>query len=203
MSNTNRTNAKKRKSNYNADRGCFLSQDGQRYIYRYWDDILKCMREETLVVGVDITHDLAMILDEIDHSIDLNDRYQLELRDPGFDSKLSDYNSDNKDSVNPWDTIADKNSTPEEALLSEPEPEKPQVLVIRRVIEEDCTIEQQNLFFEHFGMGTTLEAIRQAEVVKTGKSLSHNAIPNRKNKIIDKSAKALGVKRNKRQKKAK
>lgn len=201
MSNTNRINAKKRKSGYNADRSCYLTQDGQRYIYKYWDDNLKCMREKTLVVGVDISQDLAMVLDELDHAIDLNDRYQSELRDPRFDTMVSDYNSDNKDAVNPWDTIIDRTGNPEEALLARSEPEKPQVVIIRRIITEECTIEQQNLFYDHFGMGTSLEAIRQTEVAKTGKPLSHNAIPNRKNKIIAKSAKALGVERNKRYKK--
>ncbi len=47
-------------------------------------------------------------------------------------------------------------------------------------------------------MGTQFEEMRQAEVEQTGKLPSSAAMTNRKNKIIDKAAKALGVERVKR-----
>ncbi len=34
----------------------------------------------------------------------------------------------------------------------------------RRVIDEECSDSQQDFFFEHFGMGTSLEDMRQAAV---------------------------------------
>ena len=47
-------------------------------------------------------------------------------------------------------------------------------------------------------MSKSLEEIRQAEAVKTGKLPTSAAMTNRKNRIIDKVAKALGVEREKR-----
>ena len=66
---------------------------------------------------------------------------------------------------------------------------------MRRVIDEECTESQQEFFFEHFGEGTQLEEMRQAEAEQTGKLPSPAAMTNRKNKIIDKVAKYFGVER--------
>ena len=134
--------------------------------------------------------------------MDLQDRYEGELRDPLFDAKVNSYKADpdNEDAVDPWDTLADKSDTPEDAMFTEPKPENLQAVEARRVIDEECTDAQQDFFFEHFGMGTPLEELRQAEAEQTGKLPSSAAMTNRKNKIIDKAAKALGVERVKRHK---
>ena len=76
-------------------------------------------------------------------------------------------------------------------------------LDVRRIINEDCTEAQQELFYSHFGEGTQLEEIRQTEVEQTGKLPTAQAMTNRKNKIIDKVAKSFGVERVKRRKSAK
>lgn len=184
---------KKRKSGYNSKRDCYLSSDGKHYCYRYYDASLDRMVTKELEIGRELSEELAKFLDSNDHDMDLNDRYAHELRDPRFDAMLSDYNADTENAVNPWDTIADSNKNPEEALVFEPEQENPLIVSIRCVIEEECTVAQQDLFFEHFGLGTSLETIRQSETQRIGKKLSHNAIPNRKDKIVKKVAKKLGV----------
>ena len=140
-----------------------------------------------------------------DHNMDLNDRYQDELRDPLFETKVNSCNADpdNEDAVDPWDTLADKSGNPEDAMFAEPEQENPQVAEVRRVIDEECTESQQNFFFKHFGMGKQLEEMRQAEAEETGRLPSSQAMTNRKNKIVDKAAKALGVERIKRRKSSK
>ncbi len=71
---------------------------------------------------------------------------------------------------------------------------------MRCVIDEECTEAQQDFFFEHFGEGTQLGEMRQAEAEQTGKLPSSAAMTNRKNKIIDKVAKSFGVERVKRHK---
>lgn len=187
-------------SNFNAKRDCYLSEDGKRYTYRYWDDDLKCMREKTLVVGIHITLEFAMTLDEMDHRMDLNDRYENELRDPEFEAKLNKHLANNDDTTDPWDMLVDRHGSAEDTLLYEPEPENPQAVEARHVIDEECTETQQNFFYDHFGMSKPLEEIRQAEIMKTGKSLTATAMTNRKNKIIEKTAKSLGVERVKRHK---
>lgn len=191
---------KKRKSGFNPNRGCYFTADGKYYCYERWDDDAKCMVTQRLEVGKDLSLELTIMLDESDHDSDLKDRYENELRDPLFDAKVNSYKADpnDEDAIDPWDTISAKGSNPEDSMFSEPEPENPLAAQVRRVIDEDCTEAQQNFYFEHFGMETQLEQMRQAEAEETGKLPSSQAMTNRKNKIIDKAAKALGVERIKR-----
>lgn len=109
-------------------------------------------------------------------------------------------NPDSEDAVDPWDTLADKGGSPEDAMFAEPEPENPQVAQVCRIIDEECTEPHQDFFFEHFGEGTQLEKMRQTEAEQTGKLPSSATMTNRKNKIIDKVAKSFGVERVKRHK---
>ena len=130
-------------------------------------------------------------------AIDLQQGRCVRLRQGDLNHNVTVYN---EDAVDPWDTIADKSGSPEDAMFAEPEPENPQVAQVRRVIDEECTESQQDFFFEHFGEGTQLEEMRQAEAEQTGKLPSSAAMTNRKNKIIDKVAKSFGVERMKRHK---
>lgn len=193
---------KKRKSRFNPNRTCYLTADGKYYCYERWDDDAKSVVTQKLEVGKDLSLELTIMLDDSDHDMDLIDRYEGELRDPLFDAKVNSYKDDpnNEDAVDPWDMIADKSGSLEDAMFVEPEPENPQTVEARRVIDEECTESQQNFFFEHFGKGTPLEEMRQAEAEQTGKLPSSAAMTNRKNKIIDKVAKSFGVERVKRHK---
>ena len=68
-------------------------------------------------------------------------------------------------------------------------------------MDEDLTKEQQDLYFQHFGMGKQLEEIRQEEIAVTGRDKSLQSVGNRKNKIIKKVAKRVfGVEPIKRKK---
>lgn len=196
---------KKRKSNYNPNRTCYLTADGKYYCYECWDYDAKCVVTQKLEVGKDLSLELTLYLDQSDHDMDLNDRYQDELRDSLFDAKIKSYksDSDDEDAVDPWDILADKSSSPEDILFAESETENPQVAHVRKVIDENCTESQQKFFFEHFGMGKQLEEMRQAEAEQAGRLPSSQAMTNRKNKIVDKVAKALGVERIKRRKSSK
>ncbi len=114
--------------------------------------------------------------------------------------KINSYMVDPKSgkNIDPWNAIPDKSGSPEDAIFAKPEPENPQTAEVRRVIDEECTEAQRDFFFEHFGGGAQLEEMRQAEAERTGRLASAQAFTNRKNKLIDKTAKALGVKRVKR-----
>ena len=194
--------SKKRKSNYNPNRACYLTADGKYYCFEILDIDTGRMITQKLEVGKDLSKKWTIFLDEFDHDMDLQDRYESEQRDPLFDTKISNYKADpdNEDAVDPWDTLADKSGNPENILFSEPEQENPQVAQVRCIINEDCTEAQQELFYSHFGEGTQLEEIRQTEAEQTGKLPSSQAMTNRKNKIIDKVAKSFGVERVKRHK---
>lgn len=194
--------SKKRKSRFNPNRNCYLTADGKFYCYERWDDDAKRVVTQRLEVGKDLSLELTLILDESDHDMDLQSRYEDELRDPLFDAKIANYKADpdNEDAVDPWDMIADKNDTPENHLFAEPQFENPKVAQVRKVIDEQCTEAQQEFFFKHFGECVQLEEMRQAEAKQTGKLPSNQAMTNRKNKIIDKAAKTFGVERVKRRK---
>ena len=190
-------NSKKRKSGFNPNRTCYLTADGKYYCYERWDDDAKCVVTQRFEVGKDLAVELTIMLDESDHDMDLQDRYEDELRDPLFDAKVNSYKADpdNEDAVDPWDMIVDKGGSPEDAMFAESEQENPQVVEARRIIDEECTESQQDFFFEHFGKGTPLEEMCQAEAEQTGKPLSSAEMVNRKNKIIDKMVKFFEVER--------
>lgn len=198
-------NSKKRKSGFNPNRSCYLTADGKYYCYEYWDPETERVVTQKLEVGKDLSLELTLYLDRSDHEMDLQDRYEGELCDPLFEAKVNSYNADpdNEDAVDPWDTIADKSGSPEDALFTEPESENPQVAQVRRVIDEECTESQQDFIFSHFGMGKQLEEMRQAEAEETGKLPTAQAMTNRKNRIVEKVAKSLGVERVKRRKTSK
>lgn len=195
--------SKNRRSSYNPNRACYLTADGKFYCYEVWDAEKKCIVTQKLEVGKDLSVELTILLDESDHDMDLADRYESELRDRDFDELQEKHTAQSDESVDPWNTIADKGNSPEDILLADPEPENPQAAVVRSVIDEQCTEAQQELFFAHFGECRQLEEMRQAEAERTGKEVSPQAFTNRKNKLIDKAAKSLGVERVKRRKSTK
>lgn len=190
---------KKRKSNYNPNRASYLTEDGKYYCYEIWDPDAKCMVVQKLEVGKDLSVEWTLFLDRADHAEDLHDRYQKELRDQLFDAKVARYKADpnDEDAVNPWEAVGDRKSSVEATLFGEPEPEKPEISAVRGVIDQ-CSEAQQDFIYRHFGMMQQLEAIRQAEAAQTGKLVSSVAMTRRKNKILDKVARALGVERAKR-----
>ena len=127
--------SKKRKSGFNPNRTCYLTADGKYYCYERWDDDAKCVVTQRLEVGKDLSLELTIMLDESDHDMDLQDRYESELCDPLFDAKVNSYKADpdNEDAVDPWDMIADKGGSPEDAMFAEPEQENPQAVEARRM----------------------------------------------------------------------
>ena len=192
----NKNSKKNRKSNFNSNRPCYLSADGKFYCYEVYDPETDRVVTQKFEVGKgDYSVDWTIFLDETDHDMDLNDRYQQEFKDPLFEAKAESYKADpeNEDKVNPWDTIPDKSASPEEVLFSEPEAENPDAAKVREVIDTRCTARQQELFFSHFGEGKKLEQIRQDEVAKEGKEKKLQAIVNVKNDVIKKVSDALGV----------
>ena len=194
--------SKIRKSTYNPNRTSYLSADGKFYCYEVWDPDQHRVVTQQLEVGRDLSLELTLFLDSSDHDMDLSDRYQGELRDPLFDerSRRHQIDPEMECACDPWGAIADRAGSPEDVFFAEPEPEDPMAVQVRRVIDEDCTGAQQEFFFEHFGCCTQLEEMRQAEAARTGKLPTAAAMSNRKNKIISRAARALGVERAKRHK---
>jgi hypothetical protein len=189
-----------RKSCFNPNRGSYLTKDAKFYCYDVWNDEIKQFITYRLEIGTDISPELAAMLDASDHELDLQDRYDADNRDAQFAAKVKTFDDD-ENGINPWDLIADHHAAPEETLCAEKEEtENPQAAIVRRVIEEDLSPAQRDLFFAHFGEGRTLEELRQEEAARTGRLPSAAAMTNRKNKIVSRAAKALGVEPIKRHK---
>lgn len=115
--------SKKCKSGFNPNRTCYLSADGKYYCYEVWDDDAERVVMQKFKVGKDLSVELAIMLDESDHGINLNDRRERELRDPMFDAMVNSYkgNLDDEDADDPWNTIIDKSESPEDMLFAEKE----------------------------------------------------------------------------------
>lgn len=190
---------KRRKRKYDENRDTFFSADGKYYCYKYWNPAEECVVTQKLEIGKDLTMDLTLFLEESDYDMDLNDDKQDALQDPLFKSNVQQHyaNCGNENTVDPWDKLANRRDSVEAVLF--PEPENPEIALVRHVIDEECTEAQKDLFYMHFGMKIQLETIRQAEAARTGKLVSNAAFNNRKNKILNKVAKALGTERAKRQ----
>ena len=190
---------------YNANRPCFLSDDGRYYCYEVWDPDQKKNVIQRHEIGTDgFTEEWTIFLDETDHEHDLNDRYQRELQDDLFQQKLQAMETADEEDIdstlNPWNDEHLSSASPEQILFAEPKKENPQAVKAREVVDTQFTDAQKDFYFDHFGMDRQLEEMRQEEAQKTGKLVSNGAMTNRKNKMLDKVAKALGVKRVKRHK---
>lgn len=193
-------NEAKNKPFYLPHRACYLTEDGKYYCYERWDEDAKRMVTQEIEVGKDLALDITLILDELDHDEDLKEYYARKARNRAFDHALETYQSkpNSEDSIDPWETVGSKGSSPEDMLFVAQEAENPQVAQVRAIINEKCTEEQKKFIADHFGKQMQLEQMRQAEAKVTGKLPSAPAMTQRKMKIIDKIAKALGVERTKR-----
>lgn len=190
----------KYKASYNPDRECYISADGKYLCYDTTD--LDTRRTVTLKyeIGKDgITEELTFLIDDINHEQDKVDRKENDLKDPLFEAKRKRYEADpdGDDATDPWDTV----SRPQDSPDYEEEPENPDAVKVREVVDSAFTADQQELYFSHFGEGKQLEEIRQEEVAASGKDKSLQSVLNRKNKMIKKVAKqAFGVEPVKRRK---
>lgn len=187
---------KKRTNSYDANRQCYLADDGNAYYYDRLNPETGRYERIPLTVGRDgITEEIILLLDSMDHDEGLNNRYEYEHRDPLFEAKRDRYEADpdSEDAVDPWDTVSRPEDDPANIICADEEEENPDIARVREVIDNRCNERQQNLFFSHFGEGKQLEEIRREEVVASGKEKKLQAVLNVKNDVIGKVADAFGV----------
>ena len=186
---------KEYRAHYNPDRECYISSDGKYICYDTID--LDTHRPVTLRYEIGkngITEELTFLIDDMNYSDDLSDRYYNEAKDPLFEAKRKKYQATStaEDNVDPWDTLSRPQDEPD--FNPDSQPENPDLTKIRRSVEEDLTSEQQDFYYQHFGMEKQLEEIRREEAAESGRDKSLQSVLNRKNKIIAKVAhRAFGV----------
>lgn len=192
----NETKKKKRTSNYDPNRQCYLANDGTAYYYERFNPDTGRYERIPLAVGKDgITEEIILLLDSMDHDEDLGNRYENEHRDPEFEAERISFEAapSGEGATNPWNRISRPEDDPAEIICAEDKPENPDIARVRGVIDTKCNERQQNLFFSHFGMGKQLEEIRKEEVAASGKEKKLQAVLNVKNDVIGKVAGAFGV----------
>lgn len=185
---------------FNPNRPCFLSEDGRFYCYEVWNSEQNRVVIERHEIGQDgFSKEWIIFLDETDHEHDLNDRYQDELKDSMFQDKRKRRANapmdENGETSDPWDDPRLSTASPESELFAEPKKEDPKVAIVCDVVEKQFTDAQKDFYYDHFGAGRQIEDIRQEEGSRTGKLPTSAAMTNRKNKMLDKVAKALGTQR--------
>lgn len=186
---------KKKETKYkvlcNTENEYFISADGKTLCYRFVD----CTGKSVIVeyeIGMDgITEEFTFMLDDMYYREKQVERKEEELKDQVFEIKRSQYESNPDGAIDPMETLSRPQDSPE---YEEDKVENPDVAKVRQVVDTAFTEEQQDLYYRHFGMREQLEHIRQEEVLTTGKSKTHQAMLNRKNRLIKKVAKqAFGV----------
>ena len=83
-----KNDSKKCKIGYNPNRGSYLTSDGRYYCYERWDDEAKFTVTQRFEGGKDMSLELTIMFDEFDHKMNLNDRYEDELKDPQLEASL-------------------------------------------------------------------------------------------------------------------
>ena len=183
-----------RKSNYNPNRMSYLTADGKYYCYDRQDE-----DGRTVTIKIEVTPELeeiTLMLDELDHEEDLQDRYQNENLDPIFkDLAARDEQTDHIQS------IPDHSTNPENIIFKEEEKSDPLVEKVRETVDNEFTDEQRDLFFSHYGMGMKFTEIAEKEGEQTGKIPGASSMSNRNSRVLNKVAKALGTEPTKKLKK--
>lgn len=181
-----------RKSRYSANRNSYRTRDG-RYAYITWDDEQRRNVTHYLEVGKDgVTEELLILLDEDDHDVDLQERYDTENADFSFQNKQTAHDCDPARISNPLTEIVDKNADIFAVLFPEEETVGETMVQLIAALDK-LTDAQRDLIYEHFGARKTLEEIRQAEIATTGKEITQQAVSNRLKKIIARLCKELDV----------
>lgn len=179
-----------RKSRFNANRNCYRTRDG-RYAYITWDDEQRRNVTHYLEVGKDgVTEEMLIFLDEDDHDVDLQERYDTENADYAFQNKQASHDCDPAKISDPLTEIVDKDADIFASLF--PAEESVDETMAQLIAAMDkLTDAQHDLIYEHFGARKTLEEIRQAEIAATGKEITQQAVSNRLKKIITRLCKEL------------
>lgn len=175
------TKEKRRKSDFNPSRGCYLEADGKYYSYEALD-----ANGRIAPVQIEATAEMlewTIVLDEDDHARDVGDRREDDHADPHFQKSLREYAATGE-GLDPWETIAEKIENYEPSELEEK---------VREIVETSFTPEQKELYYKRFGMCMQFSDIRQEEFEKTGKKPCPSAMTKRKDKMVSKVAKALGA----------
>lgn len=179
------TETRKRKSNYDENRTCYMADDGS-YVYEVIDIDTGAVKKECFVPDSEGAAEIVILLDEDDHQQDLQKRYDDENRDWKMENKRNRFENgttDDEFDEDPFSQIPSKTGNPGASLFREEETEDPRILKLREFMKE-LTDDQVNLIYDLFGNLKTLREIAEESVKPDGTHPTEQAIYNREKKIL-------------------
>ena len=181
----NLTETKKRKSKYDNNRSCYMTEDGS-YVYEIVDIDTGAVRKERITPEDENTAELVIWLDEDDHQQDLRRRYDEENLDWEMENKRARFEkgtTEDEFDEDPFSQIKSTMSIPGASLSNGEEAEDPRIVKLREFMKE-LTDDQVNLIYDLFGNLKTLREIAEESVKPDGTHPTEQAIYGREQKIL-------------------
>lgn len=168
----------------------YLSKKGI-YVYRHFCESEKRWVEEFYDPSQPgNSNEWTILLKEMDHEAELQDRYILEHTDWDAINEQKRKEKDGSEDGDVIDGIAD--SSPSIHDQAFPENNESQREKETRAFIKKLPKDQRNLVFDHLGADIPLSEIRNREIARTGVAVTQQAFSNRFKKIKDKALKELG-----------
>lgn len=181
----NLTETKKRKSKYDTNRSCYMTEDGS-YVYEIVDIDTGAVRKERITPEDENTAELVIWLDEDDHQQDLRRRYDEENLDWEMENKRARFEkgtTEDEFDEDPFSQIKSTMSIPGASLFNGEEAEDSRIVKLREFMKE-LTDDQVNLIYDLFGNLKTLREIAEESVKPDGTHPTEQAIYGREQKIL-------------------
>lgn len=181
----NLTEAKKRKSKYDKNRSCYITEDGS-YVYEVVDLETGAIRKERFVPEREEAAELVIWLDEDDHQQDLIHRYEEENLDWELENRRARFEkgtTDDEYDEDPFYQIISTMGIPGDLFFQEKETEDSRIVKLREFMKA-LTDDQVNLIYDLFGNLKTLREIAEESVKSDGIHPTEQAIYSREQKII-------------------
>lgn len=181
----NLTETKKRKSKYDNNRSCYMTEDGS-YVYEIVDIDTGAVRKERITPEDENTAELVIWLDEDDHQQDLRRRYDEENLDWEMENERARFEkgtTEDEFDEDPFSQIKSTISISGASLFNGEEAEDPRIVKLREFMKE-LTDDQINLIYDLFGNLKTLREIAEESVKPDGTHPTEQAIYGREQKIL-------------------
>ena len=140
--------------------------------------------------------EIIVALSDMDYYEDCQEEDLNEHTDKVFQKKLGKYDSaaDDTQLTDPWEEVAYDQSGADAFALLFPDdmPEDERIAKARDFIAT-LLPQQEELFYQHIGLGRTLEELRLEEIERTGREITQQAYSKRWNKILAKACAYFGV----------
>ena len=177
----------------------FLDTDGTYVITRdvkrggRWEkDVVTRINPDDYPDGAEI----ILALSDMDYLEDYQEEDIHEHTDKVFQKKIAKFEcaGDDTQLTDPWEEVAYDHSGADAFSLLFPDdmPEDERIIKAREFIAT-LQPQQEDLFYQHIGLGRTLEELRLEEIERTGRDVTQQAYSNRWNKILTRACAYFGV----------